>query len=277
LEIIVSDTPKLPDFEEPPLIEVVHGIQFEPIGLSIVHPGQFYEVVAARYPKVDTRDPLLPVREAFGPAAMLQQSFRLEMASAAEMPRSWFLSADDAFIVQLQKDRLLLNWRFVERGASYPRYNGMRKEFNDLYGALEGFATNKQLGPVTPNQVEITYISHFSADGTAADGPDPAKYLSFFSRDHGPEWPIPMEALKLEARYPLLRKDGTSKGRLYVVLLPVEKGGRRLLQLELTARGAPETPDLDGVTNFLDFAHEQILNCFAGITTPAAHAAWRRR
>ena len=272
----MSDLPKLPDFGDPPLIEVVHGIQFEPLGFSVVHPGQFYNLIADRYPSVEAHPPLTPLQELFGTLAIGQPGFRFEVGPAVDMPRAWFISPDSAFIAQVQRDRLLLNWRLVNGGAAYPRYQGMRAEFDDLYSQLEKFATDRQLGPVVPNQVEITYISHISTEEQSEESPNPAKVFRMFSGGHGSEWPVPVEGLKLEVKYLLQRDETLPIGRLYVVIMPFEKNGRRLLQLELTARGAPATPDQRGVSEFLDFAHDQILKCFAGITTPEAHATWRR-
>jgi uncharacterized protein (TIGR04255 family) len=273
----VSETTTLPDFEDPPLIEVVHGVQFRPLNLSVVHPGQFYQRIANRYPQVQAREPLAPVREVFGPASFMQ-GLRLEMAPPAEMPRAWFVSADNANIVQVQKDRLLFNWRFIENGASYPRFAAMKAEFGRLYTEMENFAASASLGDVAPDQVEITYISHFSAKDGDGNPPNPASVLRIWSDTLGPEWSHPLEDVSFSARYQIVGSTGAPIGRLYATLATLfQPPGRRLLQLELTARGAPQSPDWNGVAIFLDIAHDHIVRCFAGITTPAAHAAWRRR
>jgi len=273
----VSETTKLPDFEDPPLIEVVHGVQFRPLNLSIIHPGQFYQRIADRYPQVQVREPLAPVREVFGPAAFMP-GLRFEMAPPAEMPRAWFVSSDNANIVQTQKDRLLYNWRFIENGAAYPHYTAMRSEFGRLYKELEDFATSQSLGDVVPDQVEMTYISHFTSKDNHSNAPNPASVLRIWSDTLGPEWSNPLEDVSFGVRYQITGRDGAPIGRLYATLATLfQPPGRRFLQLELTARGAPQTPDWSGVAMFLDIAHDHIVRCFAGITTPAAHAAWRRR
>lgn len=273
----MSETTKLPDFDDPPLIEVVHGVQFRPLNLSIIHPGQFYQRITDRYPQVQAREPLAPVREVFGPAAFMP-GFRFEMAPPAEMPRAWFISADNAHIVQMQRDRLLHNWRFVEHGAPYPHYSAMRSEFARLYSEIADFAANHALGDVAPDQVEMTYISHFSSKESDGNAPNPASVLRIWSDSLGPEWPNPLEDVSFSVRYQILGSGGAAIGRLYATLATfLQPNGRRLLQLELTARGAPQTSDWNGVAMFLDIAHDHIVRCFAGITTPAAHAAWRRR
>jgi hypothetical protein len=49
-----------------------------------------------------------------------------------------------------------------------------------------------------------------------------------------------------------------------------------ILQLEITARGAPEGTGLPAVIAFHEMAHEYIVRCFTGITTAAAHEKWER-
>jgi len=49
------------------------------------------------------------------------------------------------------------------------------------------------------------------------------------------------------------------------------------VQLRLTARGAPDTPDLDGVLAWMDVGREWIVRGFADITSPSAHALWQLR
>jgi uncharacterized protein (TIGR04255 family) len=273
----VSETTKLPDFEDPPLIEVVHGVQFRPLNLSIVHPGQFYQRIADRYPRVETREPLAPMHEMFGPAAMAPMQ-RIEFMSPAELPRAWFLTHDAAHIVQFQKDRLLFNWRRIKDGAAYPRYKPTMEEFGRIYQEYKDFSTKNNLGPITPDQVEMTYISHFIFGNSKNNSPDPASILRIWSNTLGSEWSNPLEDVSFSTRYQIVGSDGAPIGRLYANLTTLlQPSGRRLLQLELTARGAPQTPDWNGVAMFLDIAHDHIVRCFAGITTPAAHAAWRRR
>jgi len=267
----------LADFEKPPLIEVVHGVQFKPLNLSIIDPGRFYKRISDRYPQVQAREPLAPVREAFGPASFMH-GVRFQMAQAAEMPRAWFISQDNARIVQLQRDRLLYNWRLVDQGAPYPRYPAMLEEFSRLHDELNTYAVSADLGTTSPDQVELTYISHFFPRDDSAEAPNPASVLRIWNDELGPEWSSPIEDVNFNVRYHIMGSNGAPIGRIYASLTTLlSSDGKRLLQLELTARGTPESADWTGVTGFLELAHEQIVQCFLGITTPAAHAAWRRR
>ena len=91
---------------------------------------------------------------------------------------------------------------------------------------------------------------------------------------------MPADDLTFTARY-LIHRDGPGSapvGRLTVGLVPIALPGQgnRQMQLELTARGIPLGPGLDGILSFHNLAHDHIVRCFAGITTPAAHIEWER-
>ena len=50
-----------------------------------------------------------------------------------------------------------------------------------------------------------------------------------------------------------------------------------IYQLELTARGTPNTPDLDGTLAFLDPSHDIISQAFIKITTSEVQEEWEIR
>ena len=49
-----------------------------------------------------------------------------------------------------------------------------------------------------------------------------------------------------------------------------------MLIMNLTARGAPLTDDLDGVLGFLDIGHEAIVTTFDAVTTSEMHTLWEK-
>lgn len=54
----------LPEFKSPPVIEVVCGVQFEPLpGFLSVHFGEFWARIRDRYPRTEDRPPLGELRE----------------------------------------------------------------------------------------------------------------------------------------------------------------------------------------------------------------------
>jgi len=266
----------LPKFRRPPLIEVVHGVQFKPLPMTIAHPGLFYTLVCDRYPLTQSVPPLPPVQETFDAAtpALLQFGFAFQ----SELPRAWFWSQDDAMLIQLQQDRLLLNWRRGAAGAEYPHFEAVSAEFQRVYDVFETFIADQKLGTIEPNQCEMSYVNHLDQAALGSNRPAPATLLRLWKDSLGPEWEVPLEDLAFTARYVLRGDEGRPVGRLTATVATLFLPGSRehLLQLDLTARGFPGSAGLPGVLAFHQMAHEQLVRCFAAMTEPAAHKKWER-
>jgi uncharacterized protein (TIGR04255 family) len=266
----------LPKYRRPPLIEVVHGVQFQRLPMTIVHPGEFYPRVKVEYPRVQTVASLPPIREIFdvGPA---QPQIAFQFAQGDDLPRAWFVSSDDTMLIQLQPNRLLLNWRRGTAAAEYPHFDKVSAEFQRVYHQLEGFVAQTGLGVIKPDQCEMTYINHM-VPGEDASAISPGHLFRIWTDNLGPEWQMLPDDVAFSTRYILRDHNGEAHGRLSVSLvvlrgLPVMDG---TLQLELTVRGKPGTETFNDVIAFHQMAHEHIVRCFTGITTEAAHRQWER-
>jgi uncharacterized protein (TIGR04255 family) len=203
--------------------------------------------------------------------------FRFEIPFMADLPRAWFISADDTMLVQLQQDRLLLNWRSSSGQGGYPHYPVVSAEFRTIFEALSAFVFDANLGALDVEQCEMTYINHMGTwprDGTIA----PENWLRAWSGGRGPEWDGQMEDFSSVARYTLRRSGGEPCGRVTAVTTTVIRppAGDRSLQVEITVRGVPDNSTIDGVRGFHDIAHDQIVRCFSATTTDAAHEIWGR-
>src|SRR6516165_10244436 len=102
----MSEEAVLPRFRKPPVSEVALGIQFSSI-LNPVHLGRYYEKIKSRFPHVQTQAPVPQVFETFGTAPIVGQ-FGLPILMQSRM---WFFSDDDNYLIQLQSDKLIVNWR----------------------------------------------------------------------------------------------------------------------------------------------------------------------
>jgi uncharacterized protein (TIGR04255 family) len=221
--------------------------------------------------------PLMPMREEFGTGPGILR-FGFDMVAPEMMPRAWFISGDDTMLVQLQSDRLLLNWRKGEQGAEYPHFAQVTAEFQRVYRDFEAFVKTFGLGNILPSQCEMTYVSHLYPEEPEGELPHPARFFRLWSDSQGPEFPLPLDDLSFNARYLLRREDGQPFGRLSAGLstLPTPNGSGRMFQIDLTARGEPAYGGLEGVVHFHEMAHEQLVQCFTGITRPEAHQIWER-
>ncbi len=137
------------NFSNPPVAEVLLGVAFDPVdGLSSYLSGALFDRWRADYPTV-TQQPELPppVNLDSGPGAFL----RLGPPVAT---RLWFMAADGGFLVQVQPDRLVVNWR-TGAGREYPRYPAVRERFVSAWRDVCAVAGRQP----RVFQAEVTYVN----------------------------------------------------------------------------------------------------------------------
>lgn len=272
----MSEVANHPKFDRPPVIEVVHGVRFRRLNINIAHPGHFQDLLKDRYPGVQTVPALPPEREYFGTPQFA--ALRFEIPLLAELPRAWFISADETMLIQLQSDRLLLNWRAGPKKDIYPAFSAISAEFRRVLETLVEFAKASGLGSVDTEQCEMAYINQMGTwlhDSVMT----PHEWLRGWSPDLGPDWVGEMEDFSSVARFALRRPDGQAYGRVTAnattVIMPPSLD--RSLQFDISVRGIPNPTGIDGILEFHEMAHDQIVRCFAAMTTTSAHDYWGRR
>jgi len=263
----------LPDFENPPLDEVAASIQFEPLrNFHAAHLGLYWARVRSRYPATEDQPPLAHTVEQAEPGpAVANLAFRTGMP----VPRSWFVDATQTQLIQLQSDRLLRNWRRIIGSEIYPRFPGLIREFRQEYEGFLDFARAESLGEVVPNQCELTYVNHIEPGPGLTDLSESGRVFSFWKPGDGTGFLPPPEFVNWQTRYKLA--DG--RGRMHVEAGPALRGRdmKLILQLSLTARGAPATNSTSDVFAWFDLAHEWIVRGFDELTDPAMHRLWGKK
>lgn len=264
-------TSDLPSYERPPVIEVVCGVQFEPLEILMTHLGLLWQQFPD-YPSVTEVAPLIPVIEKFGE----EQALRLRMTDVPPMARTWFVHRDETGIVQVQKDRFLHNWKKVRESDDYPRFTTVIGLFRDRLATFEGFLRSVDLGDLRPTQYELTYVNHIPqgqgwetmADfGALVPGLATSRSKTGFLPD--------MESCNLRAAYLLPERHGRLHATIRTATAVEDK--KPVVVLELTARGFPGTADRDGMWRWFDLAHEWIVRGFSDLTSPEVQKAqWRR-
>src|SRR5262245_53311787 len=110
----VSSTPH---FKNPPVIERVLGVQFAPIKeWGVHHFGLFYQKIRNDFPECQAQPPIASITET------PDHITRVEMADVGDV-RCWFLPAVGGELIQLQRDRFLMNWRRRTAAEDYPRFS----------------------------------------------------------------------------------------------------------------------------------------------------------
>lgn len=260
---------ELPDFESPPLNEVVLGVQFNPPkGYRQINAGEVWGLFRSEFSRVEDREPLAPVFETFGLPA---RGTRFEMMTGPSHDRFWFLRPDGTELIQFQQDRLLHNWRKVESEESaYPRFERMMTRFSDELARLEEYVNGLASQSLLINQCEISYVNHIPFE--SSDEQKASDWFRFI--DFGEHEP---EDFSIGFREIIRDAGSQPQGRLICEFkIAITKTGKRVIVMTLTARGAPLSPTKESALEFLTKGRGLIVSRFADLTTDAAHAKWRR-
>ena len=144
-----AESRSFPNYEKPPVVEVVCGIVFETIkGFKAQHLGLFWQKVRDGFPGCKHA-----VRLGFNP-----ETEPLDLANY--LPRVWFISAKQNTLIQLQDNTFFFNWRKMEEDETYPRYSIIIEAFKTNLGVFQEFLQEEDLGSVNPKSCELTYINH---------------------------------------------------------------------------------------------------------------------
>jgi uncharacterized protein (TIGR04255 family) len=266
----------LPEFANPPVSEVALSVEFTAIDeWRPAHAGLYWARIKSEYPVTEAQPPLASQIERFGERLPQVPAVVFDMADPNAI-RSWFLSDDRTKLIQVQRDRFVVNWRKMTGAEVYPRYEReMRPRFEREWRRFEKFLQEESLGSLRARQCEITYVN----DIPRGEGWNtPAESLSLFS----PWWgDVSVGFLKTPELVNVagsFRMPGET-GRLHFATQNVVRNRDQLeaVQLRLTARGFPDSQDLDGVLAWMDLGREWIVRGFADITSPSAHALWERK
>ena len=267
----MDSAPNLPKYKRPPVIEVVCGVQFDPLpGFTSLHFGEFWHRIKENYPKAEDKPPLDDLREA-------AEGTQVKTDLVADIPplrRVWYIDSSRNFLIQLQPSRFLSNWRKVRAEDEYPSYATAFDRFLNEWTGFLGFANDTGLSPIHTNQYELTYINHI----LEAEQPYPAgiaRHLPLFSWESAQSskfLPAPQSAaLSFQFLVP------EAKGRLHAT---ISHGSRQsdkkgVLVIDLTARGAAKE-DWSDMKEWFSMAHEWIVCGFTDLTSRESHQLWER-
>ena len=260
------------NFERPPVHEVYISVQSKESVFPGSDFGALVSVFGVQYPKLNTHPKLERMRE-FPPGAGM--AIQLEMLSELGQ-RFWLISPDETRVLQVQDDRLTLNWRLRD-GGEYPRYRSIRSEFEE---ALMKLLTARGIdGDDLVDLCEVSYINHIELP----DGADPRRQVERAFRNMQ-RVDIDVEGLSLEEvqfrmSYAVVDSEGEFQGRMRVSAIPavLTKERRPILQVHLAFRGKPSAPDVRSALDFCDRGHIAIVTTFERITTPEMHALWGKQ
>jgi len=263
----------LPDYDNPPVSEVVFGIQFKKLNtIKAPDTGILWEKLDRKeYPKCKEMPPLPKVIERFDVPSSQRPSITIEEYEHPPLPRLFFINAGENHLIQVQQDRLHQNWRKLKSDDEYPRYVKLYPKFIKSWKLFTSFVKELNLGTLEPDQYELTYVNHISRGEGWVNLTDIENVFPEFQCRAGDRFLPEPENIAWRRVYRLPEDNG----RLHVSLrLAVSRElSDRIMILDLTARGFNKEMD-----TWFDMAHDWIVRGFADLTTQSIQdSIWKRK
>lgn len=262
-------------FDNPPVVEVACGVLFRTLeSFKTAHVGLFWNRIKKDFPSLQEMVPIPAVLEgqiSAGP------SIQMELVQMPPFRRTLFWSAQRDSLIQLQDDRFLFNWKRAKDSDAYPSYAHVIVRFEQFFAEFEKFLTEEGLGKIAFRQFELSYVNILdSAHGVSEVG----RWNSLIDHSRTQtknRFLAEPELVNWVSVYNL----PAGNGRLHITTQSAVKnfkngGGEKVLRVELTARGIPQTSGTP-MRSWFDVAHESITHGFADSTSPALHTIWQRK
>lgn len=270
--VSVSRPTDLPDFESPPLEEVVLGVQFfPPSNYSQILAGEVWKLFRDDYPLLEEKPPLETSFETFGGPSQQFSGPKFTFNNGGQHDRFWFIEPNGTELIQFQQDRILHNWRKMGNSKNqYPRYESMITKFSDELARFESFISSITPQRLTVNQAEISYINQIPL-GSLSSG----KRYSFISFLNFNE--TQPNDLSINFRENILDSSGRPYARLICELVSGQRtDGSDVGFLTISVKGAPLQSTIESALEFLSMGRTLIVKKFAELTTTEAHEHWGR-
>ena len=267
---LASESTELPSYTSPPVVETILGVQFERLPkFRNGHLGAFWQTLGVSdWPVVIDAPPLPPQMERFTNGLQWDAGLQFQLTQNPASRMQLKNRAGDR-MVQLQNGRLHVNWLGREN-ANYPRYNSIRNDFSSLVEKFANFATERELGELSSNQWEVTYINHIP-QGTVWNTVDDWKFFLPFQSVPTIPGLVTGESFTGEWHFVIPEQ----RGRLHVewqhVMLAEEQ---EVIQLTFTARGPCETSDTNSLFDGLDLGRAVIVRTFRALMSSEANDFW---
>jgi uncharacterized protein (TIGR04255 family) len=259
----------LPDFERPPLDEVVLGVQFAPApNFTSVHIRDVWDLYKDRFPRVQDHMRLPPLFETFGGMPSQHIGFPPVFMAGQQGAggRVWFISENENELLQFQPDRFLTNWRRGPNEQPYPRFEVISELYESNISKLSTLFMDLFSHELRINQAEVTYINIMPVSSFS----EATKYFVNW------KYSTPaVEGLNITAVEIIQDENLRPYARLIQEIQSAfSSDARRVYKMSLTFRGRPAGQSKDDAMKFLAKGREAIVLKFKELTTKRAHKRW---
>ena len=265
----------LPEYKNPPINEVFIAIEFVPIvNWQSVYSGLYWASVKDSYPFTETHPPLPPSIEIQDDNIFANMPPRIEFVSA-NSNRIWLLSPDKTNLLQLQRDRFVVNWRQVVGDEAYPRFDqSVLPTFKTEFAKYKSFIENTVGGKVDVKSCELAYYNNLVMGVDWENIQDALSNFSYFRKPTGSGYLPSLETINMSGVFKIPNSKGRLGFNIAHALRP--KDMKQIIQFSLTARSNIEDSSDAGIARWLLNARECIVRCFTDLTTERAHERWGR-
>ncbi len=234
-------------FENPPLTELVLGIQFPTNLLTSNDIFNFYKILEEEFPVIQEH-PLLPAFVEDGDESTL---ITFQQLSGT---RKFFISESGEHLIQLQPNRIIFNWRKSANGNEN-QYQNYLSVLDNFFNVLKKLDSNQPFFEEV-NQYEITCFDQFVLSDLNLELEECYSAFNLFSINY----PIKSLDCTFQLKSPELG------GVTYVALRSAKRNEDQqdLIILETTCRGF-QGSGIENIHDWLTKAHDHLVNTFVNL------------
>lgn len=273
----------LPSYDQPPLIEVAIGVGFKTKSvINAGHLGVFWSRVRDKFPSMQSLQPIT-VRTEDAKAKWTPPSIQFAFSNKPDCRLQMTSEDDDAWMWQVQSDRLVVNWR-KRPDSDYPRYSVTLQKFKEAWLEWSGCLDELAISDLSPTSWELTYVNEIPSGEdelwrSPSQWPDilPGLFGNRFLAEKG------LDLAGLHGEW--VWKQDSPAAHLIVTPAPAKRTERgHVLMVSLTAKGPVAegeslTDSVDKLKAYeagLNLGHRLIVNTFDLLGSKAAKMHWRR-
>jgi uncharacterized protein (TIGR04255 family) len=262
---------KLPKFRKPPVVEAYCGISFHELGtLHAPQLGGVAKMLRSEYPIIETHPPLGPTLPPGQPLQILIQF------GASTQFRTWLISEDRARLIQIQRDRLIFNWRQNALDSSYPSYTVLRRSFAKAMDKFFAFLNRENIAEPQVSGVEFGYVNLIPLPQEMRATKEISDIFPLFSLNVPAESVLgALSAVNWQSRFDFPHGRGHLHVGIQSAQLPSD--GRPALRFDLASRWLAPLIPAAKVLPWMDEAHEITVNSFVQLTSSTMQSGeWER-
>ena len=235
-----------------PIVELVIGLHFNGIEFSYQDIYDFYQSIKSSYPIIQEHPPLPFLSDKPIPS----EGNKVPPLFGS---RKFFMNQQENRLIQIQPDKILINWRKTTDLEQYPHFHNVYDEFINIIEKL------KPVEELRKNviQLEVTYLDHIIVNQFGKSDFNPNDILTFLQLTR------PVSSLRTSLVFPIPELDGYLSVDLKSAVH--NKNQQKLLVLESNCRGPLGEKT---IKDWFTCAHKNINDLFLSITTDSARLKW---